>query len=262
MGYLIDTHCHLDVKHNPGQLAGLIARAKEAGVGKMIWVGIDAGGTERAFNTSFGFDSIYVSAGVHPHDADKYTSDAGKRFVEMATSPKVVGIGETGLDFYRDYSPRDAQYEAFNAQCEIACSTGLPIVIHSRNAPGETWGVIEKYLPKGLRGVFHCYAYDLDYARRVLDAGFYIALNGILTYPKSEEMRSMAKQLPLDRLVIETDAPYLLPQKYRHRDNEPAYIVETFNKLVEIRGVAPDELMQQLLLNTENCFPKIKGTGD
>jgi TatD DNase family protein len=258
MSYLIDTHCHLDLKHSPDDLEALVSRAAEAGVGKMIWVGIDAEGTEKAVNATANFSRLYVSAGVHPHDADKYTPAIGERFRRLACHERVVAVGETGLDFYRNYSPHELQYASFHAQCEIACETGLPIVIHSRNAPEETWKVIEQYLPHGLTGVFHCYAYDLEYARRVLAAGFYIALNGILTYPRSEALRSMAKQLPIERIIIETDAPYLLPQKYRHRDNEPAFIVETFKKLVEI---CPDGLMEQLKVNSEKCFPKLTVDG-
>jgi len=257
MGYLIDTHCHLDVKHTPEQLAGVISRAKEAGVGKMIWVGIDGKGTERALDAASRSDALYVSAGVHPHDSVKYTSNAGERFRELACSPKVVAIGETGLDFYRDYSPRDTQLSAFVAQCEIACETGLPIVIHSRDAAQETWEVVDGFLSRGLRGVFHCFAYDIEYARRATTAGFYIALNGMVTYPKSIELREMAAKLPLERIVIETDAPFLLPQKYRHRDNEPAFLVETFEKLTEIFKADPLELKEQLRINSEGCFPKL-----
>lgn len=259
MSYIVDTHCHLDVKHGPDDLDGLLARANDAGVGKMIWVGIDPAGTERALEAAASRDSLFVSTGVHPHDADKYEPSVGLRFRELVGHEKVVAIGETGLDFYRDYSPRDKQYDAFRAQCEIASDSGLPVVIHSRDAPDETWEVIEEYLPRGLKGVFHCYAYDLEYARKVLDAGFYIALNGILTYPRSMWMREMVKQLPIERIVIETDAPFLLPQKYRRRNNEPAYIVETFNKLVEILDADPDGLMEQLMLNSEMCFPKLAG---
>ena len=261
MSDLIDTHCHLDVKHPPDDLDGLVSRAREAGVGKMIWVGIDAEGTERALEASSGFDAIYVSAGVHPHDADKYSPAVGERFRELAAHPKIVAIGETGLDFYRNYSPRDAQFNAFRAQCEIACDVGLPIVIHSREAPEETWQVVEEFLPKGLGGTFHCFGYDLDYARRAIEAGFYIALNGIMTYPKSGVLREMATKLPVEKIIIETDAPFLLPQKYRHRDNEPAFLTETFKKLVEVLDADPHGLMEQLWINSEGCFPKIAGEG-
>jgi TatD DNase family protein len=257
MSYLIDTHCHLDVKHTPEQLPGIIARAEEAGVGKLIWVGIDAAGTERAIDAASRFDAIYVSAGVHPHDSVKYTPDAGRRFRELAGHPKVAAIGETGLDFFRDYSPRENQLNAFVAQCEIACETGLPIVIHSRDAAQETWEVVKGFLPRGLKGVFHCFVYDIEYARRAIAAGFYIALNGMLTYPKNVELRDMAGKLPLDRVVIETDAPFLLPQKYRHRDNEPAFLVETFEKLAEIFKADPTELKEKLRINSERCFPKL-----
>ena len=257
MSYLIDTHCHLDVRHSPEQLGDVISRAADAGVAKMIWVGIDADGTERALEAALHHESIYVSAGVHPHDSVKYSPAAGKRFRELAAHPKVVAIGETGLDFFRDYSPRDAQLNAFAAQCEIACETGLPIVIHSRDAAQQTWDVVASFLPRGLRGVFHCFAYDLDYARRAIAAGFYIALNGIITYPKSVERRNMAAELPIDRIVIETDAPYLLPQKYRHRDNEPAFLAETFDKLVEVLNTDHARLMEQLRVNSELCFPKL-----
>jgi TatD DNase family protein len=138
----------------------------------------------------------------------------------------------------------------------------LPIVIHSRDAADETWSVVEEFLPKGLKGTFHCFGYDLEYAQRAIRAGFYIALNGIMTYPKSEALRKMAAQLPIENIIIETDAPFLLPQKYRHRDNEPAYLVETFKKLVEVLGADPDGLMEQLRINSEKCFPKLAMGGN
>jgi TatD DNase family protein len=259
MSYLIDTHCHLDVKHAPEQLPEIISRAMDAGVKKMIWVGIDGEGTERALDAASLYDCIYATAGVHPHESIKYSHEAGRRFAEIASHPRLVAIGETGLDFFRDYSPRDSQFEAFRAQCEMACATGLPIILHSRDAPGETWQVVSEFLPKGLHGTFHCYGYDLDYAKKVLDNGFYISVNGIMTYPKSEALRDMVRKLPVERLILETDAPFLLPQKYRHRDNEPAYIVEAFNKLVEILDADAAGLMEQLRVNSEKCFPKLAG---
>ncbi len=262
MSYLIDTHCHLDLKHSPAELEDLISRAGEVGVLKMLWVGIDADGSERAVDAASIYDPIYASVGVHPHDADKYTAEVGARFRELVSNPKVAGIGETGLDFYRDYSPRDAQYDAFRAQCEIACDTGLPVIIHSRDAPEETWEVVSEYLPRGLKGAFHCYAYDTNYSKRVLDAGFYISINAILTYPKSEAMRRMVAKLPVDRLLLETDAPFLLPQKYRHKDNEPAFIVEAFKKAVEILNAEPGELMEQFRVNSERCFPRMASGGE
>jgi TatD DNase family protein len=262
MSYLIDTHCHLDVKHSPGELDDLISRARDAGVRKMLWVGIDPEGTERAVDAASIYDPIYASVGVHPHDADKYTPGVGERLRELASNPKVAGIGETGLDFFRNYSPREAQFEAFRAQCEIACETGLPVIIHSREAPEETWDVISEYLPRGLQGAFHCYAYDTNYSKRVLDAGFYISINGILTYPKSDAMRSMVQKLPVDRLLLETDAPFLLPQKYRHKNNEPAFLVEAFKKAVEILNADPDKLMEQFRINSEKCFPRMADGGD
>ena len=259
MSYLIDTHCHLDVKHSEEDLPGLVSRADDSGVRKIIWVGIDAESTERAVDAVSKFDSIYATAGIHPHYSTKFNPQVEERFRMLAVNPKVVAIGETGLDFYRDYSPRDAQYETFRAQCSIACDTGLPVVLHTRWAPEETWEVVSEFIPKGLHGTFHCYGYDLDYAKRVLDIGFYISVNGIMTYPKSGALRDMVKQLPLNRLILETDAPFLLPQKYRHKDNEPAYLVEAFKKLVEIFEIDEEEMKEQLRLNSETCFPKLAG---
>lgn len=261
MSYLIDTHCHLDVKHSEEDLPGLVSRADDAGVGKIIWVGIDAESTERAFDAVSKFESIYATAGIHPHYSTKFNPQVEERFRMLAVNPKVVAIGETGLDFFRDYSPRDAQYEAFRAQCSIACDTGLPVVLHTRSAPEETWEVVSEFIPKGLHGTFHCYGYDLDYAKRVLDNGFYISVNGIMTYPKSGALRDMVKQLPLNRLILETDAPFLLPQKYRRKDNEPAYLVEAFKKLVEIFEIDEEEMKEQLRVNSETCFPKLAGKG-
>jgi TatD DNase family protein len=262
MSYLIDTHCHLDVKHTQEQLPELIERAKDAGVAKMIWIGIDAEGTERAVEAASQHDCIYAAAGVHPHDSVKYGQAVGERFRELASNSKVVAIGETGLDFFRDYSPRDAQFNAFREQCEIACEMDLPLIIHSRDAADETWQVVEEFLPRGLHGTFHCYGYDLEYAKKVLDSGFYISVNAIMTYPKSNAYREMVKQLPIDRLLLETDAPFLLPQKYRHRDNEPAYLVEAFKKSVEILDADPAVLMETLRVNSERCFPRLAGGGN
>ncbi len=262
MSYLVDTHCHLDVKHSDEDLAGIISRAVDAGVEKMIWVGIDAESTERAVEGASVFPQVFATLGVHPHDSDKYGPETQDRFRELASHPKVVAIGETGLDFFRNYSPHEKQFDVFRAHCTIACETGLPVVLHTRAAPEETWEVVAEFIPKGLHGTFHCYGYDLEYASRVLDNGFYISVNGILTYPKSHALRDMVKQLPVDRLILETDAPFLLPQKYRHVVNEPAYIVETFKKLVEIMEIDADELKERLRVNSETCFPKLAGSGE
>ena len=261
MSYLIDTHCHLDVKHSPEELPELVSRAMEANVEKMVWVGIERQGTERALKAANEYESIFVSAGVHPHDSTKWSPEVDERYREISSHPKVVAIGETGLDFFRDYSPVEAQYKSFHAQCELACDVDLPIVLHSRDAAEETWGVIEGYLDKGIRGTFHCFVYDYEFAKRAIDNGFYVSVNGILTYPKSSELRDTISKLPLNKILLETDCPFLLPQKFRRKINEPAYMVESFIKLAEIIGADQDELRETLRVNSENCFPKLAGNG-
>jgi TatD DNase family protein len=201
-------------------------------------------------------DAIYATVGVHPHDASKATSESYARLKELLQHPKVVALGEIGLDYHYDHSPREVQREAFLEQMRIAGEASKPIVIHTREAWEDTIALLETYWrPHGLGGIMHCFSGNADQAALCVDLGFHLSFGGILTFPKSADIQEAARRAPADRLLIETDAPYLAPVPHRGKRNEPAYVAETARKLAQLRGVSPEEIAQT---TTEN-FRKLLG---
>jgi TatD DNase family protein len=237
---LVDSHCHLDDEKFDPDRAQVIERALAAGVEMMMAIGT-GGDLDVAIQQAERYPFIYATIGVHPHDAAKATPDTFERLRDLARHPKVLAIGEIGLDYHYDFSPRDVQRSVFERQLEIAAEFHKPIVIHTREAWEDTLEQVTS-LPHG--GIMHCFTGDAAQARQALDLGFHLSFGGVLTFPKAEGLREAAKITPEDRLLVETDCPYLAPVPYRGKRNEPAFVVETARRLAQVRGVALEAIAE------------------
>jgi TatD DNase family protein len=246
---LIDSHCHLDFADFEAEREEVIARAHRAGVGGMLTICTKTTEFPAVRALAEAHERIWCSVGVHPHEA---ASQPEADLVAMAAHPKVVGIGETGLDFYYEHSPRERQEEVFRAHCAAARTTGLPLIVHTRDADQEMARVLEEESGKGtLFGVIHCFSSGPELAEKTIELGFYISFSGIVTFKNASTLREVAKNVPLDRILVETDAPYLAPVPHRGKRNEPAFVVHTAALIAELRGVAPEALAAA---TTENFF--------
>ncbi len=232
----------------------VIARAREAGVERMMAIGTGSGppDLEAALRLARQHEFIYATVGVHPHDASKATPDTFAALEALAAETKVLAIGEIGLDYHYDFSPRDVQREVFIEHLKLAGRAGKPIVIHTREAWDDTLLVLREHWSGG--GIMHCFSGGEAEARQALDLGFYLSFGGVLTFPKAEALREAARMTPEDRLLVETDAPYLAPVPKRGKRNEPAFIVETARRLAEVRGVAPERIAEATTANFERLL--------
>ena len=242
----IDSHAHIDGPEFEADRDEIIERARAAGVSVILNVGTGdphSGAFERAVALGQKYDSVYTAIGTHPHDARFYDDKAEAKIKSLVTSERVLAWGEIGLDFHYDNSPRDAQVEVFKRQLRAAREYDLPVVIHTREAESETIDILKtEYDGAERRGVFHCFSGSKDLAQRALELGFMISFSGIVTFKKADELRDVAQSVPLDRLLIETDCPYLAPIPYRGKRNEPAYVVEVARCLAGIHGVEVEEI--------------------
>jgi len=242
----IDSHAHIDGPEFEADRDEIIERARAAGVSVILNVGTGdphSGAFERAVALGQKYDSVYTALGTHPHDARFYDDKAEEKIKSLVTSERVLAWGEIGLDFHYDNSPRDAQVEVFKRQLRAAREYDLPVVIHTREAESETIDILKtEYDGAERRGVFHCFSGSKDLAQRALELGFMISFSGIVTFKKADELRDVAQSVPLDRLLIETDCPYLAPIPYRGKRNEPAYVVEVARCLAGIHGVEVEEI--------------------
>jgi len=242
---LIDSHCHLDADVFDADREAVIQRAREAGVEIMVAIGSgdgppDLGAGIRLADT---YDFIYATIGVHPHDAARATDETWPKMATLATHPKVVAMGEIGLDYHYDFSPRETQRAVFARQMEFARDAGLPIVIHTREAWDDTISILKSDRPKdGPGGIFHCFSGGPAEAEEALALGFLLSYSGIITFPKADDVRAALRLTPLDRLLVETDAPYLAPVPWRGKRNEPAYVTETARKAADLKGLPLEEL--------------------
>jgi TatD DNase family protein len=236
---LIDSHCHIDLDQFDDDRAAVVERAREAGLAEMLVVGgvDETGGLDRALGVAEAF-SLPVTAGVHPHEARLASEAVYDRLDGLAREGRVVAIGEIGLDFHYDFSPREAQRRAFRAQIRLAREVGLPVIVHTREADGETASILEEEGAREVGGVIHCFTGGLDLARRSLDLGFCISFSGIVAFPRAEVIQEVAREVPEDRLLVETDAPFLAPPPHRGKRNEPAFVVEVARHVAALRGVA------------------------
>jgi TatD DNase family protein len=249
---LIDSHCHLDSEQFNDDREAVIERSLAAGVEHIVAIGSGDGppDLEAGVRLAERYPFIYATVGVHPHDAVKSTAESYRRLSELAGHPKVVAIGEIGLDYHYDHSPRDVQREVFVEQMRIARDARKPIVIHTRSGWGDTIALLrEHWADSGLGGIFHCFSEGSREAEQALALGFHISFAGIVTFPKALGTQEAARIVPADRLLIETDAPYLAPVPKRGKRNEPAFIVETARNLAELRGVTLEEIAQTTTRN-------------
>jgi TatD DNase family protein len=255
----IDSHAHIDGEEFNEDREEVVARARAAGVRAMVNVGTGdphSGALERAVSVAESFEGVYAAVGVHPHDARLYDEAAERRLLGLVSrGGKLVAWGEIGLDFHYDHSPRDVQRAVFARQLRLAREAGLPVIIHSREADGETVDILrEAYAGAPRGGVMHCFGGGPALAEAALDLGFYISFAGNVTFKKAEPLREVARRVPLERLLVETDCPYLAPVPLRGRRNEPAYVVETARFLAELRGVEVEELGRVTSANCARLF--------
>jgi TatD DNase family protein len=249
---LVDSHCHLDFPDFADELDAVIARARAAGIGRMVTISTRVRRQNELLAIADRFSDIFCSVGTHPHYAHEELDVTAADLVARTRHPKVVAIGEAGLDYHYDRSPRQDQELGFRTHIRAARETGLPLVIHSRNADEDTARILEEETGQGaFPAVLHCFTGGPDLARRAVALGLFISFTGILTFKNSTALRAIAAELPPDRILVETDAPYLAPNPFRGKRNEPAYVVETAKVLGETRGVSFDEIARQ---TTENFF--------
>jgi len=241
---MIDSHCHLDSDQFDADREAVIARALEAGVTHMVAIGTGNGppDLEAGIRLADRYPFFYATVGIHPHDASKSTADILRDLAQLAKHPKVVAIGEVGLDYHYDFSPRETQHAVFISQMRIAETAKKPIVIHTREAWDDTISLLRENWNLEQGGIMHCFSGGPKEAQQALDLGFYLSFGGIVTFPKAVDIQEAARMTPSDRILIETDAPYLAPVPKRGKRNEPSYIVETARKLASLRGVPLEEI--------------------
>ena len=252
-----DTHCHLDARyrdddHGANSLDAIIDAAREAGVDRFITVGCDLASSRECIEVAAQYDDVWATVGVHPHEAEGGLDGV----VDLLSSPRVVAVGEAGLDFYYDHSPREVQREVFAAQIQMAHQHDLPLVIHTRDAWDDTFDVLAaEGVPT--RTIFHCFTGGPDEARRCLGIGAFLSFSGIVTFKNATDVQEAARLCTADRLLVETDSPYLAPVPYRGRKNQPAYVADVGRFVADLRGVAVAELATQTSVNASTAFPRI-----
>jgi len=251
---LVDSHVHLDDEKFDADRDAVIERALAAGVDRKMAIGTGNGPADLdvAVRMADRHTFIYATIGVHPHDASKATPETWTRMRALAQNPKVLAVGEIGLDYHYDFSPRDVQREVFEQQLSLAAEFGKPIVIHTREAWDDTLSILRAHWSGG--GIMHCFTGDETQARQALDLGFHLSFGGVLTFPKADSVRQAARIAPEDRLLIETDCPYLAPVPHRGKRNEPAFVVETGRRLAEVRGVSLEAIAETTTVNFERLL--------
>jgi TatD DNase family protein len=251
---LVDSHCHLDFPDFAAERDAVVARARAAGVAVMLTINTRLDEFERVKAIAEADDAIWCSVGAHPHEAADHAGLTVAELTACAAHPKTVGIGETGLDFHYDLSPRDIQERVFRTHIAASRATGLPLIIHSREADSETACILEEERPPP--GVLHCFTGGRALAERALALGFYVSISGIVTFRNAEDLRAIVRDLPLDRLLVETDSPYLAPVPYRGKRNEPAFVAATAAAVAALKGLDPAELAAATTANFFRLFAK------
>jgi TatD DNase family protein len=255
---LVDSHCHLDFPEFSEDFDLILRRADQAGVGRMLTICTHVSRFPQVLALAERHERIYCTVGIHPHEAASEAAVSVEQLVALARHPKVVGFGETGLDYFYDHSPRPQQIANFRTHIAAARLTQLPVVIHSRDADDDTAAIIEDEMTKGaFPGLIHCFSSGRQLAERAVRQGLYISLSGILTFKKSDDLRGIAADLPLDRLLVETDSPFLAPIPYRGKRNEPAFVAATAARLAELKAVTPAEIAHITTDNFHRLFGKV-----
>jgi TatD DNase family protein len=251
---LFDTHAHLHFPDFAGDLDAVLERARAAGVRRMLTIGTDVPTSHAAAALAEREPDVWAAVGIHPHEAETADDSTLGEIERLAARPRVVAIGETGLDFFRNLAPREAQVRAFRAQLELARRTGKPVLVHCREAHDETLTLLAAANVRERGGIMHCFSGDVAIARRCVDLGLLISLAGPVTYPKPGALPEVARAIPSDRLVVETDCPYLPPQPYRGKRNEPAYVAITAARVAELRGEPLADLAARMSENARALF--------
>ena len=254
---LVDSHCHLDYLPAGAERDAVIERARRAGIGAMLTISTKITEFPAVRAIAETTPDIWCSVGIHPHEAAAEPETGADTLAELARHPKVIGIGETGLDFYYEHSPRDRQAASFRAHAAAARATGLPLIVHTRDADPETAGILREEAGKGaLTGVIHCFSTGRELAEQALEFGFYISVSGIVTFKNAEGLRAIVRDLPLDRILVETDAPYLAPVPMRGKPNEPGYMVHTAAQVAALKGISATDLALATTANFFRLFTK------
>jgi len=250
---LVDSHCHLDFPDFQDDLEGVVSRARDAGVGHFLTICTQITKFDQVRAVAEQFDDMHCTVGIHPHEAGNEPEVDTARLIDIASNDaKVVAFGETGLDFFYDHSPREIQARQFRTHIHASREVGLPVVIHTRDADAEMQAILEEEMADGpFTGVIHCFSSGPELAEKAIELGLYISLSGIVTFKKAEELRDIAKRVPLDRLLVETDSPYLAPVPKRGKRNEPAFVAHTAACVADLHSLTPDELAAK---TTENFF--------
>lgn len=255
---LVDSHCHLDFPDYADDLQEVLARARRADVGKMLTICTHVTRFQRVLAVAEAHEDIYCTVGIHPHEAGSEPEVTAADLIGLAEHPKVVGFGETGLDYYYEHSPREAQERSFRAHIAAARESGLPVVIHTRDAEADTRRIIADEMGKGaFPGLLHCFSSSRELAEFAIEMGLYISLSGIVTFRKADELRETARHIPLERLLVETDAPYLAPVPKRGKRNEPAFVAHTAAQVAELKGVTAADLARITTDNFHRLFTKV-----
>jgi TatD DNase family protein len=259
---LVDSHCHLDFPEFAPELDAVVTRARDAGLGRMVTISTRVKRHAQVLAIAERFPDVFCSVGTHPHNAHEERDIGADDLLRIAENPRVVAIGEVGLDYHYDNAPRDAQEQGLRAHIDAARRSHLPLVIHSRDADDDMARILEEETGKGaFPAVLHCFTGGRDLALRAVALGHYVSFSGILTFKKSEALRAIAAELPADRILVETDAPFLAPGKFRGKRNEPSYVVETAKVLAETRKTDFDEIARQTTENFFRLFAKVpRGT--
>ncbi len=250
---LVDSHAHVDDERFDADRDAVLERATVAGIELIINIGADMASSARSIALAEKYSQIYAAVGMHPHDAKDMQEQDYNQLLRWASHPKVVAIGEIGLGYHYDLSPRPVQQEVFLRQLDIARQTGKPFIIHEREAHADTFEIV-RTAAKGLEGVFHCFSGSVETAREYLKLGFYISVAGPVTFPKSAKTKEVAKDVPLDRLLVETDSPYLTPQAFRGRRNEPAHVRLVAEEIAALRNLSLTELALATTQNARRLF--------
>ena len=248
---LVDSHAHLDGSQFNSDREATIQRATDNGISHILTVGCDLESSAASVALAHKYDNICAAVGIHPHDATQMSEQTLQQLRKLLAPPKVVALGEIGLDFYRDRSPRDIQRSAFRQQIRLAKEVGKPIIVHDRDAHEEVLQILMDENAAEVGGVLHCFSGDLLMARKCLELGFYLSFPGTISYPKNQAAREVVKAIPIDKMLVETDCPYLSPQKFRGKRNEPAYVRYTAEKVAEIKGLSIEDVAR---VTSRNCY--------
>jgi len=260
---LIDSHCHLDFPDFADDLDAVVERARFAGIERMITIGTKVPKAPRVVEIAERYDDVFFTVGTHPHEAASEGAEDFAAMRKFAGHPKCVGIGEAGLDYHYNYAPSDVAKRVFRGQIALARELGLPLVIHARDADDDIAEILTDEMGQGrFSALLHCFTASRRLAETAIGLGLSISFSGVVTFKKSDDLRAVAREVPLNRILVETDAPYLAPVPHRGRRNEPAFVVATAGVVAEARGLAPEALAAATRANTLNVFTKLRSAGD